>query len=56
VNSIIAEQYSRALEILKSRIDVLKRTVKLLLEKETLDGDDLKRLAQAVAGQAAAGA
>ena len=48
VNSIISAQYERALSILKGRRPVLESAVTVLLEKETIDGDELKALVQTV--------
>jgi len=44
VKQIIDEQYKRALEILKSKMDVLKKGAQLLLEREKLEGSELKAL------------
>ena len=50
VNAIISAQYERALAILKRNRPVLETSVAVLLEKETIDGDELKALVQAVSG------
>jgi cell division protease FtsH len=55
VNTIIAEQYQRSLNILKNKRDVLEKSVTVLLEKETIEGDELKSLMAEVAGREAAG-
>ncbi len=44
VREIISDQYSKALEILGQKKDVLERGAKLLLEKEKIDGGELKAL------------
>jgi cell division protease FtsH len=44
VREIISDQYSKALEILGEKKDVLERGAKLLLEKEKMDGEELKAL------------
>jgi len=44
VREIISEQYSKALEILGEKKDILERGAKLLLEKEKIDGEELKAL------------
>jgi cell division protease FtsH len=50
IKGIISAQYARALEILKQRRALLQKTVSVLLEKETIDGDELKALTAEVAG------
>ena len=45
VREIIAEQYRVARDILVQRRAVLEKAAELLLEKEKIDGDELKRLA-----------
>ncbi len=55
VNTIIGEQYQRSLNILKEKRDVLEKSVTVLLEKETIEGDELKSLMSEVAGGEAAG-
>jgi cell division protease FtsH len=52
VRSIVSEQYSRALEILEDKKGVLEEGVKLLLEKEKIDGKELKTLMERMAGTA----
>ncbi len=49
IRQIIDEQYDRALEILRSRRDLLKSTAKRLLESEVIEGEELKALFDAVA-------
>jgi len=44
VREIIGSQYARAVEILQGHRDTLDRGAKLLLEKEKIDGDELKAL------------
>ena len=46
VRDIISEQYDRAKEILIKKQDVLQEAAKLLLEKEKIDGEDLKHILQ----------
>ena len=51
VKEIIGEQYSRALEILQGKKNVLKEVAKVLLEKEKIEGDELKALLEELSGQ-----
>ncbi len=44
VREIITEQYAKALEILKGKRDILEKAARLLLEKEKIDGGELKAL------------
>jgi cell division protease FtsH len=44
IKEIIGAQYERALGILKGRRDILEKSVAVLLEKETIEGDELKQL------------
>ncbi len=44
IQEIISSQYHQALDILKSRQTVLKEAFKLLLEKETIEGRELREL------------
>jgi cell division protease FtsH len=44
VRDLVEEALERALAILRARRDVLERTARLLLEKETLKGEDLPKL------------
>jgi cell division protease FtsH len=44
VREIISTQYARALEILEGKKDILKKGAALLLEKEKIDGNDLKAM------------
>ncbi len=50
IKSIIGAQYERSLEILKDRRDILEKSVTVLLEKETIEGDELKQLMAQVVG------
>jgi cell division protease FtsH len=54
VNEIIAAQYERALGILRDRRGVLESSVAVLLDKETIEGEELKALMAEVAGAAPA--
>jgi len=47
VQTIISDQYNKAMEILKQQKTVLERAATLLLEKEKLDGDELKAIMDA---------
>ena len=44
VRKIISDQYSKAFEIIKGKENVLEKGAKLLLEKEKIDGGELKAL------------
>ena len=44
IREIIAGEYARTLDILKSRKDILVRGARLLLEKEKLDGEEIQAL------------
>jgi cell division protease FtsH len=44
IQEIIAHEYNRALEILKSREDILKKGAQLLMEKEKIEGNELQAL------------
>ena len=44
ISAIITREYARAVEILKSRKSVLERGAQLLLEKEKIEGPELKAL------------
>ncbi|MGD9975953.1 MAG: ATP-dependent zinc metalloprotease FtsH [Desulfatirhabdiaceae bacterium] len=48
IQEIISSQYHQALDILKSRQTVLKEAFNLLLEKETIEGRELRELMDAV--------
>ena len=48
IRQIIDEQYDRALEILKSKRDILNRAAESLIESETIQGDELSALETAV--------
>ncbi len=49
ISEIIAREYGRAVEILKSRRSLLEQGAALLLEKEKIEGSELKALAAAIA-------
>ena len=49
IKGIIGAQYERALKILQGRRDILEKSVAVLLEKETIEGDELKQLMAQVA-------
>jgi cell division protease FtsH len=44
VRKIISDQYAKALDILRGYREILDRGAKVLLEKEKIDGDELKAL------------
>ena len=44
VRNIINEQYEKALEILKGQKDILAKGAKILLDKEKIEGGELKTL------------
>ncbi len=50
INAIISAQYDRALDILRGKRGVLEKSVSILLEKETIEGAELKALMASVAG------
>jgi cell division protease FtsH len=54
IKGIINVQYERALEILGGKRGILEESVSVLLEKETIEGDELKRLMGQVTGTQAA--
>ena len=54
IQGIINTQYERALEILKGRRELLEKSVTVLLEKETIEGDELNQLMAKVTGDGAA--
>jgi cell division protease FtsH len=54
VRKIISEQYAKAQEILKDKKGVLLKGAELLLEKEKIDGEELKALMEGGAGQSQA--
>ena len=56
INAIISAQYDRALDILRGKRGILEKSVGILLEKETIEGGELKALMAEVAGPAAGGA
>lgn len=49
ISAIIAKEYSKAIEILKSRKSLLEKGAQLLLEKEKIEGPELKELAAGIA-------
>jgi cell division protease FtsH len=49
IRRTIDEQYQKALDILNARRDILEQAAQQLLEKEVIEGDELKALADAVA-------
>jgi len=51
IRQIIDEQYERAMEILKSKRDILTQAADTLLESETIQGEELKALEEAVSKQ-----
>jgi cell division protease FtsH len=44
IKTIISAEYAKALEILRSKKDILQKGAELLLEKEKIDGTELKAL------------
>jgi cell division protease FtsH len=50
VREIIGEQYRTAIDILKDKKDLLNDAFELLIEKESIEGDDLSALAEKVKG------
>ena len=44
IREIISSEYTRALDILKSKKDILEKGDQLLLEKEKIDGEEIKAL------------
>jgi cell division protease FtsH len=52
VREIIQEQYSKALEILGGKRDILGKGAQVLLEKEKIEGKELKALMDQVSGGA----
>ena len=55
INAIISAQYDRALDILRGKRGVLEKSVTVLLEKETIEGKELKALMAEVLGSEAFG-
>lgn len=55
VRDIINQQYAKALEILKQNWEVLNKGAWLLLEKEKIDGTELKALMGEASSQSAEG-
>jgi cell division protease FtsH len=56
INAIISAQYDRARDILRSKRGILEKSVDILLEKETIEGPELKALMAEVTGTDAGGA
>ncbi|TFG42921.1 MAG: hypothetical protein E4H48_03450, partial [Syntrophobacterales bacterium] len=54
ISEIISSQYARALGILKDKRAALEKSVTVLLEKETIEGAELKTLMADVAGETGA--
>jgi cell division protease FtsH len=54
VNEIIGAQYQTAFGILKQKREILEKSFAVLLEKETIEGDELKALMASVAESPAA--
>ena len=44
IREIISSEYTRALDILKAKKDILEKGAQLLLEKEKIDGEEIKAL------------
>jgi cell division protease FtsH len=44
VREIINNQYSKAIEIIREKKEILKKGSEMLLEKEKIDGEELKAL------------
>jgi cell division protease FtsH len=44
IKTIISTEYAKALEILRSKKDILQKGAELLLEKEKIEGTELKAL------------
>jgi cell division protease FtsH len=55
VNAIISAQYDRALDTLRGKRGILEKSVSILLEKETIEGEELKTLMAEVSGTEAPG-
>ena len=55
VNAIVSGQYGRVLDILRGKRNILEKSVAVLLEKETIEGDELKALMAEVVGSDAGG-
>ena len=55
VRNIISTEYARALEILEGKKEILNRGAALLLEKEKIDGDELKAIMNEAAAEGAGG-
>jgi cell division protease FtsH len=44
ISAIVSREYARAMEILKSKRSILEKGAELLLEKEKMEGSELKAL------------
>jgi len=47
IREIISRQYEAALNILRGKKDALEKGARLLLEKETIEGEEIKKFFQA---------
>jgi cell division protease FtsH len=54
IRRIVDEQYERVIDILRSKRNIIHRAAKKLLEKEIIEGEELKALFDAVSQQSAA--
>jgi len=52
VREIISAQYEKALEILRGKKEALEEGARLLLEKEKIEGEELKAIMERIALQA----
>ena len=52
VQGILSEQYSKAIDILRSKKEILKDAGSILLEKEKIDGQELKTLVDRISKNA----
>jgi cell division protease FtsH len=53
VNAIVSGQYGRVLDILRGKRNILEKSVAVLLEKETIEGGELRALMDEVVGPGA---
>jgi cell division protease FtsH len=44
IRAILATEYGRSLDILKAKQDVLEKGAQLLLDKEKVDGEEIRAL------------
>jgi cell division protease FtsH len=51
IRRIIDEQYERVIDILRSKRNIIHQAAKKLLEKEIIEGEELKALSDAVSQQ-----